>query len=112
MAYEWKTFPHLFPINHDPTVISTLKAFLMEFNNVQPAPSDIYHTSIGPSHSLEILPKAQTCTPGSSSCPQRILVREERPDYTNVLFQDAQNIRKQYEKEKGDISPSRYPSTP
>ena len=49
MAYEWKTFPHPFPINHDPTIISTLKAFLMELNNVQPAPSDIYYTSVGPS---------------------------------------------------------------
>ena len=91
MAYEWKIFPHPFPINHDPTIISTLKAFLMELNKVQPAPSDIYHTSIGPSHSLEILPRAQTCTPGSSSSPQGILVREERPDFTNVLFQDAQD---------------------
>ncbi|KAH9686096.1 hypothetical protein KPL70_014224 [Citrus sinensis] len=111
----------------------------------------------GPSHSLEILPKAQTCTPGSSSSPQGILVREERHDFTNVLFQDAQDpwedfqsllpseqtqslptkpapqpeptdndelnedyliyqevqkAGKQYEKETGDISPSKYPSTP
>lgn len=64
----------------------------MELNNVQPAHLDIYHTFIGPSHSLEILPKTQTYTPGSSSGPQGILVREERPDYTNVLFQDAQDL--------------------
>ena len=95
--------------------------------------------------------------PGSSSSPQGILVREERPDYINVLFQDVQDpwedfqsllpseqtqslptkpapqpeptdndelnedyliyqevqkAGKQYEKETGDISPSKYPSTP
>ena len=30
MAYEWKTFPHPFPLDHDPTIISTLKAYLLE----------------------------------------------------------------------------------
>ena len=91
MAYEWKTFPHPFPLDHDPTIISTLKAYLLELNNVQPVPTDIHHTSIGPSHTLEILPGTQICTPGSSSSPHGILVREQRPDYTNVLFQDAQD---------------------
>ncbi|KAH9769360.1 hypothetical protein KPL71_011968 [Citrus sinensis] len=89
--YEWKTFPHPFPLNHDPTIISVLKAYLLELNNIQPAPTDIYHTSIGPSHSLEFLPRIRENTPGSSSSPQGILVREECPDYTNVLSQDAQD---------------------
>ena len=84
-------FPHPFPLNHDPTIISVLKTYLLELNNVQPAPTDIYHTSVGPSHSLEFLPRAQENTPGSSSSPKGILVREECPDYTNVLFQDAQD---------------------
>ena len=91
MTYEWKTFPHPFPLDHDPTIISTLKAFLLELKNVQPVPTNIHHTSIGPSHTLEILPGTQICTPGSSSNPHGILVREQRPDYTNVLFQDAQD---------------------
>ncbi|KAH9686146.1 hypothetical protein KPL70_014257 [Citrus sinensis] len=91
MAYEWKTFPHPFPLDHDPTIISTLKAYLLELNNVQPVPTDIHHTSIGPSHTLEILPGTQICTPGSSSSPHVILVREQLPNYTNVLFQDAQD---------------------
>ena len=90
MAYKWKTFPHPFPLNHDPTIISTLKAYLLKLNNVQPVPTDIHHTSIGPSHTLEIIPGTQICTPRSSSSPHGILVREQRPDYTNVLFQDAQ----------------------
>ena len=62
-----------------------------KLNNVQPVPTNIHHTSIGPSHTLEILPGTQICTPGSSFSPHGILVREQRPDYTNVLFQDAQD---------------------
>ena len=91
MAYEWKTFPHHFPLDPDPTIISTLKAYLLELNNVQPVPTNIHHTSIGRSHTLEIQPSTQICTPGSSSSPHGILGREQRPDYTNVLFQDAQD---------------------
>ena len=79
-AYEWKTFPHPFPLNNDPTIISVLKTYFLELNNVQPAPPDICHTSIGPSHSLEFLPRSSEHTPGSSSGPKGILVREERPD--------------------------------
>ena len=78
MAYEWKTFSHHFPLKHDPTIISTLKAYLLELNNVQPIPTNIHHTSI-----------TQIYTPGTSSSPHGILVREQRLDYTNFLFQDA-----------------------
>ena len=88
MAYEWKTYPHPYPLIHDTSV---LRAYLPELNNVQPPATNIHHTSIGPSHSLEIIPKTQTCTPGSSSSPHGIIVMEQRPDYTNVLFQDAQD---------------------
>ena len=63
----------------------------MELNNVSPPATNIHHTSVGPSHTLEIIPKNQACTPSSSSSPQGILVMEQRPDYTNVLFQDAQD---------------------
>ncbi|KAH9792634.1 hypothetical protein KPL71_004206 [Citrus sinensis] len=76
---------------HDTSVSSILKTYLMELNNVPPPAINIHHTSIGPSHSLEVIPKTQGCTPGSSSSPQGILVMEQRPDYTNVLFQDAQD---------------------
>ena len=75
----------------DIPVTSILKSYLMELNNVQPCTTNIYHTFVGPSHTLEIIPKVQTCTPGSSSSPRGILVMEQRLDYTNVLFQDAQD---------------------
>ena len=166
MAYEWKTYPRPYTLINDTSVTSVLKAYLMELNNVPPPVTNIHHTSIGPSHTLEIISKTQGCTPGSSSSPQGILVMEQRPNYTNVLFQDAQDpwedfqslfhtenphyivtnpdspaastsqhmsaadeekyqqaeayldqrqIRRhkhQYEKETGDVSLSRYPSTP
>ncbi|KAH9780711.1 hypothetical protein KPL71_008183 [Citrus sinensis] len=166
MAYEWRTYPHPYTLIHDTSVSSVLKAYLMELNNVPPPAINIHHTSIGPSHTLEVIPKTQGCTPGSSSSPQGILVMEQRPDYTNVLFQDAQDPwedfqsllhtdtphytvtnpdspaastsqhmseadeekyqqaeayldqrqrhrhKRQYEKATGDVSPSRYPSTP
>ncbi|KAH9752132.1 hypothetical protein KPL71_014579 [Citrus sinensis] len=91
MAYEWKTYPHPYPLIHDTSVTSVLRAYLMELNNVQPPATNIHHTSVEPSHSLEIVPKTQACTPGSSSSPHGILIMEQRPDYTNVLFQDAQD---------------------
>ena len=91
MAYEWRTYPHPYTLIHDTSVTSVLKAYLMELNNVPSPATDIHHTSIGPSHTLEVIPKTQGCTPGSSSSPQGILVLEQRPDYTNVLFQDAQD---------------------
>ena len=91
MAYEWKTYPHPYTLIHDKSVTTVLKAYLMELNNVQPLATDIHHTSVGPSHTLEIIPKTQVCTPGSSSSSSSkgILVIEQCPDYTNVLFQDA-----------------------
>ena len=132
---------------------------MLELNNIQPVSANIHHTSIGPSHTLKVIPRTQICTPGSSSSPHGILVHEQRPDYTNILFQDAQDpwedfqsllptqetqytvtepgssstqtlkeipeldedylihqeiqrAKEDYENETGDVSPSRFPSTP
>ena len=95
MAYEWKTYPHPYSLIHDTTITSVLKAYLMELNNVQPLATNIHHTSVRPSHTVEIIPKTQACTPGSS--PQGILVMEQRPDYTNVLFQYTQDPWKDFQ---------------
>ena len=54
MAYEWKTYLHPYPLVHDTSV---LRVYLMELNNVQPLAINIHHTSVGPSYSLEIVPK-------------------------------------------------------
>ena len=47
-AYEWKTVPHSFPLDHDPNLVSTLKQYRFELNNFQSTPIDIQHTSLGP----------------------------------------------------------------
>ena len=67
MTYEWKTHPHPYTLIHATIVPSVLKAYLMELNNVQPPATTIHHTSVGPSHTLEKIPKTQACTPGSRS---------------------------------------------
>ncbi|KAH9769553.1 hypothetical protein KPL71_012045 [Citrus sinensis] len=136
MAYEWRTYPHPY------TLILI--------------PSSMIHRS----------PPFSNSTSWNLTIPQRILVMEQRPDYTNVLFQDTQDPwedfqsflhtenpnytitnpdsptastsphmtdadeakyqqaeaylnqrqirrhKRQYEKATGDVSPSRYPSTP
>ncbi|KAH9649388.1 hypothetical protein KPL70_025965 [Citrus sinensis] len=92
-----RTYPHPHTFIHDTSVTSVLKAYLMELNNVLPPATNIHHTSIGPSHTLEIIPKTHGCTPGSSSSPREILVMEQRLDYTNVLFQDAQDPWKDFQ---------------
>ncbi|KAH9792707.1 hypothetical protein KPL71_004239 [Citrus sinensis] len=60
-------------------------------SELQPPATNIHHTSVGLSHSLAIVPKTQACTPGSSSSPHGILVMEQCPNYTNALFQEAQD---------------------
>ena len=57
----------LFGITNDTT--SSLSVALIPVGNC---------TSIGPSHSLEILHISRENTPGSSSSPKGILIREER----------------------------------
>ena len=76
MAYEWKTYPHPYTFIHDRSVTNVLKTYLMDLNNVPLPATNIHYTSIGPSHTLEIIPNSQGCTPGSSSSPQGILVME------------------------------------
>ncbi|KAH9724634.1 hypothetical protein KPL70_007559 [Citrus sinensis] len=117
MAYEGKTYPHPYTFIHDTVVTSVLKAYLMELNNVPPPATNIHHTSIGPSHTLEIIPKTQGCTPDSpaASTPQHMSeANEEKYQQTEAYLDQRQRRqhKRQYETETGDVSPSRYPSTP
>ncbi|KAH9698087.1 hypothetical protein KPL71_023875 [Citrus sinensis] len=83
-AYEWITVPHSFPLSHDPQLVNNLRSFLLELNHVQPPPPDIQHTSLGPKHEILHIPTHTT-----TSTPS-ILIKEEKPDYTDVLIQDSQ----------------------
>ena len=74
-AYEWKTVPHSFPLDHDPNLVSTLKQYRFELNNFQSTPIDIQHTSLGPQHELMIIPT--TRSPSSNNpLPSGILIKE------------------------------------
>ena len=87
-AYEWIIVPHPFPLSHDPQLVNNLRSFLLELNHVQPPSPDIQHTSLGPKHKILHIPTHTTInTPPATG----ILIKEEKPDYTNVLFQDSQD---------------------
>ena len=76
-AYEWINVPHPFPLSHDPQLVNNLRSFLLELNHVQPPPPNIQHTSLGPKHKILHIP-THTAT--------GILIKEEMPDYTDVMF--------------------------
>ena len=49
-----------------------------------------WYTSLGPHHELMVIPTVKMPSP-SNSPSTGILIKEERPDYTNILFQDSQD---------------------
>ena len=85
-VYEWFTAPHPSIIENE--IQSTLHNYLHQLNHQTPPHKDIVHTSLGPQHDLIMIP-----TPSARSKPPStgILIKEERPDYTDFLFQDSQD---------------------
>ncbi|KAH9780724.1 hypothetical protein KPL71_008190 [Citrus sinensis] len=85
-VYEWFTAPHLAVIENE--IQDVLHNYLCQLNH-QPLPlKDIFHTSLGPQHDLLMIP-----TPSAISKPKStgIIIKEEKPDYTDFLFQDSQD---------------------
>ncbi|KAH9801866.1 hypothetical protein KPL71_001183 [Citrus sinensis] len=85
-VYEWFTAPHLAVIENE--IQDVLYNYLCQLNH-QPLPlKDIFHTSLGPQHDLLMIP-----TPSAISNPKStgIITKEERPDYTDFLYQDSQD---------------------
>ncbi|KAH9716811.1 hypothetical protein KPL71_021588 [Citrus sinensis] len=85
-VYEWFTAPHLAVIENE--IQDVLHNYLCQLNH-QPSPlKDIFHTSLGPQHDLLMIP-----TPSVISKPKStgIIIKEEKPDYTDFLFQDSQD---------------------
>ena len=80
MAYEWKSYPHPYTIIHGTSVTFVLKSYLIELNNVQLPATNIHHTSVGPSHTLEIIPKTQLVL----QVPVQVL--KESLSWNNVLI--------------------------
>ncbi|KAH9801892.1 hypothetical protein KPL71_001193 [Citrus sinensis] len=87
-VYEWFTAPHPAVIENE--IQDVLHNYLCQLNH-QPSPlKDIFHTSLGPQHDLLMIP-----TPSAISNPKStgIIIKEERPDYTDFLYQDSQDPR-------------------
>lgn len=69
-------------------MVNNLRSFLLERNHVQPPSPDIQHTSLGLKHEiLHISTHTTTNTPPVIG----ILIKEEKSDYIDVLFQDSQD---------------------
>ncbi|KAH9744168.1 hypothetical protein KPL70_003573 [Citrus sinensis] len=85
-AYEWFTAPH--PAVIDNEIQSNVHNYLCQLNHQTPPHKDIFHTSLGPQHDLIMIP-----TPSAISKPKStgIIIKEEKPDYTDFLYQDLQD---------------------
>ncbi|KAH9744328.1 hypothetical protein KPL70_003652 [Citrus sinensis] len=85
-VYEWFTAPHITVIEND--IQDVLHNYLCQLNHQPPPLKDISHTSLGPQHDLLMIP-----TPSAISKPKStgIIIKEERPDYTDFLYQDSQD---------------------
>ncbi|KAH9765512.1 hypothetical protein KPL70_001895 [Citrus sinensis] len=85
-VYEWFTAPHIAVIEND--IQDVLHNYLCQLNHQPPPLKDISHTSLGPQHDLLMIP-----TPSAISKPTSagIIIKEEKPDYTDFLFQDSQD---------------------
>ncbi|KAH9658018.1 hypothetical protein KPL70_023324 [Citrus sinensis] len=84
--YEWFTAPHLAVIENE--IQDVLHNYLCQLNHQPPPFKDIFHTSLGPQHDLLMIP-----TPSAISKPKStgIIIKEEKSDYTDFLFQDSQD---------------------
>ncbi|KAH9698014.1 hypothetical protein KPL71_023837 [Citrus sinensis] len=82
-VYEWFTAPNLAVIENE--IQDVLHNYLCQLNHQPPPLKDIFHTSLGPQHDLLMIP-----TPSAISKPKStgIIIKEEKPDYTDFLFQD------------------------
>ncbi|KAH9780736.1 hypothetical protein KPL71_008195 [Citrus sinensis] len=85
-VYEWFTAPHIAVIEND--IQDVLHNYLCQLNHQTPPLKDISHTSLGPQHDLLMIP-----TPSAISKPKStgIIIKEEKLDYTDFLFQDSQD---------------------
>ncbi|KAH9698070.1 hypothetical protein KPL71_023867 [Citrus sinensis] len=85
-VYEWFTAPHIVVIENE--IQSTLHNYLCQLNHQTPPHKDIFHTSLGPQHDLIMIP---TLSAISKPKCTGIIIKEEKPDYTDFLYQDSQD---------------------
>ena len=75
-------------LEQDDRVHKELYNFLCELNH-QPAPHrDISHTSLGPQHDIIMIPTPSAISKSKST---GIIIKEKKSDFTDFLYQDAQD---------------------
>ncbi|KAH9801855.1 hypothetical protein KPL71_001180 [Citrus sinensis] len=85
-VYEWFIAPH--PAVIDNEIQDVLHNYLCQLNHQPPPLKDIFHTSLDPQHDLLMIPTSSAISnPKSTS----IIIKEERPDYIDFLYQDSQD---------------------
>ncbi|KAH9671198.1 hypothetical protein KPL70_017265 [Citrus sinensis] len=72
----------------DNEIQSNLHNYLYQLNHQTPPHKDIFHTSLGPQHDLIMIPTPSAISKPKSTC---IIIKEEKSDYTNFLYQDSQD---------------------
>ncbi|KAH9752342.1 hypothetical protein KPL71_014650 [Citrus sinensis] len=85
-VYEWFTAPYIAVIEND--IQDVLHNYLCQLNHQPPPLKDISHTSLGPQHDLLMIPTPSAISKHKST---GIIIKEEKPDYTDFLFQDSQD---------------------
>ncbi|KAH9763370.1 hypothetical protein KPL70_001145 [Citrus sinensis] len=85
-VYEWFTAPY--PAIIDNEIQSNLHNYLCQLNHQTPPHKDIFHTSLGPQHNLIMIPTPSAISKSKST---GIIIKEEKPDYTDFLYQDSQD---------------------
>ncbi|KAH9763380.1 hypothetical protein KPL70_001148 [Citrus sinensis] len=85
-VYEWFTAPHLGVIENE--IQDVLHNYLCQLNHQPPPLKDIFHTSSGPQHDLLMIPTPSAISKSKST---GIIIKEEKPDYTDFLFHDSQD---------------------
>ncbi|KAH9801842.1 hypothetical protein KPL71_001175 [Citrus sinensis] len=83
-----KNVPHITYLEQDFQIKTPLKNFLMELNYIPPDQPEILHTSLGPKHEMFMIP---TSSLHSQPPNRRLIIKEEKPDYIDFLFQDSQD---------------------
>ncbi|KAH9763309.1 hypothetical protein KPL70_001121 [Citrus sinensis] len=83
-----KNVPHITYLEQDFQIKTPLKNFLMELNYIPPDQPEILHTSLGPKHEMFIIP---TSSLHSQPPKRRLIIKEEKSDYIDFLFQDSQD---------------------
>ena len=87
-SYEWMIAPCIACLEQDFQIKTSLKNFIMELNHIPSDQPEILHTSLGTKHKMFMIP---TLSLHSQPPNHGIIIKEEKPNYTDFLFKDSQD---------------------